>query len=197
MSIVFNGHTVAGAPPPSDTANAAKKADLTSIIATGATNATGATITSGTYFYLNGTLAVAKADIASGATFTENTNYEAVTAGGLNSLKSAFTPSLWYSQEFSANALPTVALPSGWKMLFVAVYVDASYRCYTYTIPRDFLWNTGNTYDDSFTLGFYVASNDFGRASIIIKPDGSTISVVDTNASSTANSGGKLIVSYI
>ena len=91
MSIVFNGHTVAGAPPPSDTANAAKKADLTSIIATGATNATGATITSGTYFYLNGTLAVAKADIASGATFTENTNYEAVTAGGLNSLKSAFS----------------------------------------------------------------------------------------------------------
>ena len=89
MSIVFNGHTVAGAPPPSDTANAAKKADLTSIIATGATNATGATITSGTYFYLNGSLVVAKADIASGATFTENTNYEAVTAGGLNSLKSA------------------------------------------------------------------------------------------------------------
>lgn len=90
MSIILNGKTIAGAPPPSDTANAAKKADLTSIIATGATNATGATIASGTYFYLNGSLVLAKADIASGASFTENTNYEAVTAGGLNSLKSAF-----------------------------------------------------------------------------------------------------------
>ena len=62
--------------------------DLTSIIATGTTNATGATITKGTYFYLNGTLVQAKADIASGATFTSGTNYEAVTAGGLNALQS-------------------------------------------------------------------------------------------------------------
>lgn len=64
----------------------AAKTDLTSIIATGTTNATGATIANGTYFYLNGTLVQAKADIASGATFTSGTNYEAVTAGGLNSL---------------------------------------------------------------------------------------------------------------
>ena len=89
MSIVFNGKTIAGAPPQSDTANAAKKADLTSIIATGATNATGATITSGTFFYLNGTLVQALADIASGATFTENTNFEVPSAGSLNALKSA------------------------------------------------------------------------------------------------------------
>ena len=128
MSIVFNGHTVAGAPPPSDTANAAKKADLTSIIATGATNATGATITSGTYFYLNGSLVVAKADIASGATFTENTNYEAVTAGGLNSLKSALnyksgdTISLsgmylgmtnWLGSSFVAVVNTAKAIPNG------------------------------------------------------------------------------------
>ena len=72
----------------------ADKTDLTSIIATGSTNTTGATITSGTYFYLNGTLVQAKADIASGATFTSGTNYEAVTAGGLNDLKSAFPQSL-------------------------------------------------------------------------------------------------------
>lgn len=64
----------------------AAKTDLTSIIATGTTNATGATIGVGTYFYLNGTLVQAKADIASGAQFTSGTNYEAVTAGGLNSL---------------------------------------------------------------------------------------------------------------
>lgn len=64
----------------------AKKADLTAISATGTTNATGATITAGTYFYLNGALVQAKLDIASGAAFTNGTNYEAVTAGGLNSL---------------------------------------------------------------------------------------------------------------
>ena len=64
----------------------AAKTDLTSIIATGTTNTTGATITAGTYFYLNGTLVQAKTDIASGATFTNGTNYEAVTAGALNSI---------------------------------------------------------------------------------------------------------------
>ena len=62
------------------------RTDLTSIIATGTTNATGATIAKGTFFYLNGALVQAKADIASAATFTSGTNYEAVTAGGLNSL---------------------------------------------------------------------------------------------------------------
>ena len=73
-------------------ANAAKistkadKTDLTSIIATGSTNATGSTITNGKYFYLNGTLVRAKADIANGASFTLNTNYEVVTAGGLNDI---------------------------------------------------------------------------------------------------------------
>ena len=67
----------------------AAKADLTSIIATGTTNTTGATITAGTYFYLNGTLVQAKANIASGATFTSGTNYEAVTAGGFNDLKNS------------------------------------------------------------------------------------------------------------
>lgn len=63
--------------------------DLTDIIATGPTNATGNTITSGLYFYLDGVLCQAKVDIANGATFTLNTNYEVVTAGGLNSLNSA------------------------------------------------------------------------------------------------------------
>lgn len=62
----------------------ANKADLTDINLTGSTNTTGATIPSGYYFYLNGTLVRAKTDIASGATFTLNTNYEVVTAGALN-----------------------------------------------------------------------------------------------------------------
>ena len=70
----------------------AEVTDLTNVIATGSTNATGATIPKGLYFYLNDELCQAKADIANGATFTLNTNYEVVTAGGLNSLNSALTP---------------------------------------------------------------------------------------------------------
>lgn len=70
-------------------ANKAAKSDLTSINATGTTNTTGAAISSGTFFYLDGTLVRAKANIAIDATFTENTNYKVVTAGGLNDLKSA------------------------------------------------------------------------------------------------------------
>ena len=62
----------------------ADKTDLASIQITGSTNDTGSTITSGTYFYLNGTLVRAKTDIANGATLTLNTNYEVVTAGALN-----------------------------------------------------------------------------------------------------------------
>ena len=71
-----------------------ESSDLTSIKAVGSTNATGSTITKGTYFYLNGTLCQAKADIAVNATFTLNTNYEVVTAGGLNSLNSALTANI-------------------------------------------------------------------------------------------------------
>ena len=64
----------------------ARKADLTNLDLTGTTNTTGSTISSGTYFYLNGVLVRAKTAIASGATFTLNTNYEVVTVGGLNAV---------------------------------------------------------------------------------------------------------------
>ena len=72
----------------------AEVTDLTNVIATGSTNATGATIPKGLYFYLNDELCQAKVDIANGATFTLNTNYEVVTAGGLNSLNSAIADML-------------------------------------------------------------------------------------------------------
>ena len=57
----------------------AEKDDISSLIETGATASQA--ISSGTYFYLNGALVRAKTAIASGATFTENTNYESVTVG--------------------------------------------------------------------------------------------------------------------
>ena len=59
----------------------ARKSDLTNLDLTGTTNTTGSTIPSGTFFYLNGTLVRAKTAIASGATFTENTNYEVLPQG--------------------------------------------------------------------------------------------------------------------
>jgi hypothetical protein len=90
----------------------AEVTDLTNVIATGSTNTTGATIPKGLYFYLNDELCQAKVDIANGATFTLNTNYEVVTAGGLNSLNSALasmfkgeywaTPFVKYGSEWYA-----------------------------------------------------------------------------------------------
>lgn len=75
-----------------DTSTLANKTDLTAIILTGTTNTSGDTITAGTWFYLNGTPCVAKVDIASGATFTEGTNYEEKTVGSaLSELNSKFT----------------------------------------------------------------------------------------------------------
>lgn len=59
----------------------ADQSDLASLNLTGTTNTTGSQINAGTYFYLNGALVKAKVDIASGATFTSGTNYEAVTVG--------------------------------------------------------------------------------------------------------------------
>lgn len=55
----------------------AKKTDLTSISESGTTASQA--ISAGTLFYLNGILVEAKVDIASGATFTLNTNYEVTT----------------------------------------------------------------------------------------------------------------------
>jgi len=70
-------------------ATKAAKVDLTNISITGSTNNTGSTIASGTFFYKDGTLVRAKTDIANNATLTLNTNYEVVTAGGLNALNDA------------------------------------------------------------------------------------------------------------
>ena len=65
--------------------------DLTNIDLTGTTNNTGSTITSGTIFYLNGTLVKAKTDIANGATFTLNTNYEETEVGSeIKDIKDTF-----------------------------------------------------------------------------------------------------------
>ena len=69
----------------------ANKADITNISITGTTNNTGSNILSGTLFYLNGTLCVATANIASGAALTNGTNYDPKTISDL-SVKVTFKP---------------------------------------------------------------------------------------------------------
>lgn len=64
----------------------AQARDIAGIHVYSNTNTTGATITAGTYFYLYDNLVRAKENIGTDAPFTSGTNYEAVTAGGLNSL---------------------------------------------------------------------------------------------------------------
>lgn len=92
----------------------ADKTDLASIKITGSTNTTGSTIKSGTFFYLNGTLVMAILDVASGATFTLNTNYEVISAGALNEIYSKLKEhvgELLYENSNSTTSLNTGTLP--------------------------------------------------------------------------------------
>lgn len=89
-----------------DDTNKADKSDLTSIFATGSTNTTGSAISAGTYFYLNGLLVRAKADIATNATFTLNTNYEVVTVGALNELRAIYSTSEVFTGGYWTNGKP-------------------------------------------------------------------------------------------
>ena len=82
------------------------KTDLTDIFVTGTKNNTGSTITAGTYFYVNGQLALCKQAISANADLTLNTNYELVTAGALNKLMSNVNTSL-ASKMNSANPTGT------------------------------------------------------------------------------------------
>ena len=63
------------------TVNKANRADLATLNLTGTKNTTGATITAGTYFYLNGQYCRVTQDILNNADFTENTNYKHVNIG--------------------------------------------------------------------------------------------------------------------
>ena len=66
----------------------AERSDLATLNLTGSTNTTGSTINAGTFFYLNGEFCKALTNIANGATFTLNTNFEVVTVGGeISSIK--------------------------------------------------------------------------------------------------------------
>lgn len=121
----------------------ANLSDLTNINETGATASQA--IPSGTYFYLNGTLARAKTAIASGATFTLNTNYEVVTVGEeLDSLtKSTFGTAV----NLLTETLPFVAPADGY--IVYAVKNGSNYGLFyvnsaQIVIPQHANFNTGN-----------------------------------------------------
>ena len=101
--------------------NLASKSDLTDIFESGTTASRA--ISAGTYFYLNGVLVRAIATIASGATFTLNTNYEVVTAGALNDLKKpsfrkVYDGNATYTAGLSAN----ISLPTGYETEYFPIY---------------------------------------------------------------------------
>ncbi len=136
----------------------AKSDDLASIYATGSTNTTGSTIFAGTYFYLEGVLVSAKADIANGATFTLNTNYEVVAVGALNSL-------LKWKYHNQATGSVAITLPATFNELLVKTEytISGGYtRTYCHYLIYEALPNTMAT-DNYFNIGFGQAINNVSR----------------------------------
>lgn len=137
----------------------AEVTDLTNVIATGSTNATGSTIPKGLYFYLNDELCQAKADIASGATFTLNTNYEVVTAGGLNSLNSALGNKLSYINWANSDSLSGAI-----NHVFTK---DSYFECLTVTNTASQTWSLdGNVISvgDSSGGSYVIYASGFAKA---------------------------------
>ena len=172
-----------------DALSEAEKArnDLTSISATGTTNDTGATITSGLYFYLNGDLCKAKTDIANGATFTLNTNYEEVTAGGLNALNTSLTAltDADYSTEHKIGKL-------GNKDLYERTYYSSGSGAHTATFTIDSALKnitpvmTSGIYSSSNTW-YYCFNSGSGAAIMPVWDNSSGLRFYIAGASATCN----------
>ena len=131
----------------------ADKTDLSSIIQTGTTSSQ--SISAGTYFYLNGTLVRAKVDIANGATFTLNTNYEVVTAGGLNDLYNYVTKngvSSTYTELVAGSEYTCTS--DGYFYL----YATATSNRYAYGYVNNVLLFSATTSVASNSLGYTINS---------------------------------------
>lgn len=160
-----------------DDLSLAMQEDLTSIKATGTTNATGSTIKSGTFFYLNGTLCKAKSDIANGATFTLNTNYEVVTAGGLNSLNSALE---W--KQIATNVTSLSHDLSQYKEILIDVGFQGNVNHNTIHIITAELSATTHYYSS----GYYRTTNDSIGVKVGVNTSGVTGSLVYVDGNTTA-----------
>lgn len=139
------------------------ESDLASIHATGNTNTTGATITSGTYFYLNDVPVRAKADIAVNAAYTSSTNYETVPDGMLNDLRSK-VPEAMFIRFGDWNASLSSVLANNWKTYIpndgiprlVSVFA-AGGQCVGYLQRYDTVYGSGQlTRWDSYTYAVFM-----------------------------------------
>lgn len=119
------------------------KDELTPISITGTTNNTGSTISSDTYFYLNGTLTKALIDIAVGATLTANTNYEVVTKGALYDLRTVIKN----LKNITDQEWSTASIPTGIETEITSKTLDSDG---TYII------SFANAYNDSFSQDQYI-----------------------------------------
>lgn len=117
-----------------DSAKAAK-VDLTNISQTSPTCTVQNGIPTGTYFYLDGVLARAKTLIGNGADFTEGTNYDEVTAGGLNEFNNSIATlikksTIVVTTDTDGDA-PLVSMPAG--RVFVSAVPNRTYGDGTYS----------------------------------------------------------------
>ena len=126
---------------------------MASISITGTTNDTGATIPAGTYFYVSGTLCVAKTDIANGATLTSGTNYEAVTAGGLNALRAAINELDVPAITLAGNASKTFTVPT-----FAAGFVATARSTVGYRSLAFVTWGDAQVLASNASITFSVSS---------------------------------------
>ena len=159
-------------------ATKAAKVDLTNISITGSTNNTGSTITSGSFFYKNGTLVRAKTDIANNAALTRNTNYEIVTAGGLNALNNALT---WKTNSnLHTTGSTSISLPSTFKELLIEIHYMTSNLAWTFYAITEELSSTTKYLLSGSASG--VGSNS-GAAIAITS---STVSIADAKISDSS-----------
>lgn len=141
-------------------ADVAHQTDLTNIRETGTTSSQA--ILAGTYFYLNNVLVRAKVDIANGATFTLNTNYEVATAGALNELKDSVSGLIKTYKGTKSYTCPsvgqsvditfTLSTPTGYKCIGImsAITNTGGVLCNSYLYNNDqsgalAVTNIGNT----------------------------------------------------
>lgn len=98
----------------------ANKSDITSYIASGTTNNTGGIIPTGKCFYLNRVLCKALTDIASGETFSENSNYVTVTIA--NALPRVTGENVQVQSSTTLSKVCSFNYPKGWKIITIQAH---------------------------------------------------------------------------
>jgi hypothetical protein len=148
--------------------NKANKSDITNISITSTTNNTGSKILTGTLFYLNGTLCKTLTDIASGATFTEGTNYVPTTLNNIQPKVNSITVDV--QSPTTMSLIHTFNLPSGTKLVRAKLSYNVSQPVEMYVAER------GVNYD---TFGHSSKLNgvDAGALNVVGITDSDTISV--------------------